>query len=121
MPQAWLNVIGLTLDFFGVLLFSSEWWTGLKSERREAELELRRSIFKPNPMMPRNEGPNQAVFDWMREQQEARQRQLRAAEARSARWHYYLTALILVGLGFLFQLAGSWPGCCAELGIHPVG
>ena len=100
-------------------LFANEWWTGLKAERTEAELEERKARFKPNPMMPQNTIPQQAVFDWMREQQEARQRQLRLATARTARWRYYLLALSLVALGFLFQVAGSWPGCCAFVGIQP--
>jgi hypothetical protein len=121
MSQAWLTIIGLTLDFLGILLFSREWWTALAAERREAEIEARKSQFKPNPMMPRNDGPNQAVFDWMREQQEVRQRQYRSTQARMARWHFYLIALILVAIGFLFQLAGAFPGCCSVLGIQPTG
>jgi hypothetical protein len=119
MHQAWLNVIGLTLDFLGVLLFCNEWWTGLRAERVEAELEARKSMLKPNPNMPRSNIPQQAVFDWMRERQEESQRQLRLATARTARWRYYLTALVLVGLGYGLQLAGSWPGCCGFLGITP--
>ena len=119
MPQAWLNVIGLALDFLGVLLFAREWWTSLKAERTEAELEARKAMLKLNPNMPRPNIPQQAVFDWMRERQEEAQRQVRLATARTARWHYYLTALILVALGFLFQLAGSVPGCCAAIGIIP--
>ncbi len=121
MSQAWLTIIGLALDFFGILLFSNEWWTALKAERKEAEIEARKTMFKPNPMMPRNDNPSQAVFDWMREQQESRQRQVRAAEARGARWHFYLIALILVATGFLFQLAGAWPGCCSVIGIQAGG
>jgi len=121
MSQAWLTLLGLTLDFLGVLLFSREWWTALTAERREAEIEARKTQFKPNPMMPRNDGPSQAVFDWMRDQSEARQRQLRAAEARTARWRFYLIALILVAVGFLFQFAGAVPGCCSFVGINPTG
>jgi hypothetical protein len=119
MLQAWLNVIGLTLDFLGILLFSNEWWTAIRAERREAEIEARAALLKPSPMLPRPGGPQQAVFDWMRAQQEFRQRQARSAQARGARWHFYLAALILVALGFLFQLAGSWPGCCSLVGITP--
>ncbi len=121
MSQAWLTLIGLTLDFLGILLFANEWWAALKAERVEAELEARKAMFKPNPMMPGSGIPNQAVFDWMREQSEARQRQYRTAEARTARWQFYLIALILVAVGFLFQLAGAFPGCCSIIGIQPTG
>ena len=121
MAQAWLNVIGLTLDFVGVLLLSYEWWIALRAERTETEIEARRAMFKPSPMMPHSNNPNQAVFDWMREQQEMRQHQARIAQARGARWQYYVTALVLIALGFLLQLAGSWPGCCSVIGIQSSG
>jgi hypothetical protein len=121
MPQAWLTLVGLTLDFLGILLFANEWWAALKAERVEAELEARKAMYKPNPMMPGSGNPSQAVFDWMREQQEARQRQSRAVQARTERWKFYLIALILVAFGFLFQLAGAVPGCCTVLGIQPTG
>lgn len=119
MSQAWLNVIGLTFDFIGVVLLSYEWWIALSSERRESEILSREEMLKPNPMLPRSGLPQQAVFDFMNEQQRFRQRQARAAAARGARWQYYLTALLLVGLGFLLQVAGSWPGCCQTIGILP--
>ena len=120
MSQAWLTLLGLSLDFLGVLLFAREWWSSLSAERREAEIEARKTTLKPNPMMPRNEAPSQAVFDWMREQSESRQRQLRLTEARTARWRYYLLALLLVAAGYLLQVIGAWPGCCSAAGIVPV-
>ena len=105
----YLNIGGLTLDFFGVVLLGFEWWTALSAERKEAELLRRQAMLKPNPMMPRPGGPHQAVFDHMREQRETYQQIARGESVRGMRRGWFALAMLLICAGFLLQIAGSWP------------
>lgn len=115
MLQHWLNIIGLTFDFFGVLLLSYEWWIAMRAEERETEIAAQQARLKPSPMMPRNDNPNQAVFDHMNEQLRFNQQLQRIRAARGMRRGYYLLALGLISSGFLMQILGSWPGGIAGL------
>lgn len=105
----YLNIAGLTFDFLGVLLLAIEWWTALSAERREAERLRRQAMLKPSPMMPRPGGPHQAVFDHMREQRETFQHVQRGEAVRGMRRGWFALAMVLIALGFLLQIAGSWP------------
>lgn len=106
----YLNIAGLTLDFLGVLLLGFEWWTALSAERREAERQRRQAMLRPSPMMPRPQGPHQAVFDHMREQREVYDQVARGEAVRGMRRGWFALAMVLISLGFLLQIAGSWPG-----------
>ncbi len=106
----WLNIAGLTFDFAGVILLGFEWWTALSAERQEAERLRRRAMLKPSPMMPRPQGPHQAVFDHLREQRETYQQVQRGETTRGMRRGWFALAMVLISLGFLLQIAGSWPG-----------
>jgi hypothetical protein len=109
MTQSWLNVAGLTLDFVGVMLLAYEWSVALAAERREAEVEARRQMTRPHPSMPRSANPHQPVFDHMREQHEFNERRRRTSAARGIRRGAFVTALVLIAVGFLLQIAGSLP------------
>ena len=117
IDQAWLNVAGLALDFLGVLLLAWEWWLALSADQREAELEARERQLQPSPMMPRPANPHQAVFDHMREQQTSGARSRRLAATRGMRRGWFVLAMGLIAGGFLLQMLGSWPGCCAWIGV----
>lgn len=106
----YLNIAGLTCDFLGVVLLGLEWWTALSAERQEAERLRRQAMLKPNPMMPRPSGPHQAVFDHMREQRETFQQVQRGEAVRGMRRGWFMLAMALIAVGFLLQIAGSWPG-----------
>jgi hypothetical protein len=106
----YLNLAGLTLDFFGVVLLAIEWWTALSAERREAELRRRQEMLRPSPMMPRPGGPQQPVFDHMRQQREAYAEIQRGETTRGMRRSWFTLAMVLIAGGFLLQIAGSWPG-----------
>lgn len=121
IAQQWLNVAGLCLDFLGVMLLALEWWTALKHEAREVEIEEFERRIAPGPMMPRPSGAHQAVFDHMQAQQKAMARQRRGSAARGMRRGWFALAMTLITCGFLLQIAGSWPGCCAWAGIVPNG
>jgi hypothetical protein len=121
IAQQWLNVAGLGLDFIGVVLLAFEWWTALKADAREAEIDDLERRIAPNPMMPRPSGAHQAVFDHMNAQQKAIARSRRAAGTRGMRRGWFALAMVLIAAGFLLQMAGSWPGCCAWAGVMPGG
>ncbi len=109
MWQHWVNLLGLTLDFMGVLLLANEWRISIGAEAREAEIAASEEMFKPNPMMPKSSLPQQPVFDWMRERENFRQLTFRSRQVRQARQGYYRIAMLMVTLGFLLQIIGSWP------------
>ena len=119
MAQVWLNVIGLSLDFLGVMLLAWEWSIALGAERREAELEARERLGARHPMMPRPAGPHQAVFDHMREQRVAGEKGRRSVATQGLRRGWFGLAMALIASGFLLQILGSWPGCCSLIGINP--
>ncbi len=106
----YLNIAGLTFDFLGVVLLGLEWHTALSAERQEAERLRRQAMLKPSPMMPRPGGPHQAVFDHMRDQRETFQQVQRGEAVRGMRRGWFMLAMVLIALGFLLQIAGSWPG-----------
>lgn len=119
--QAWLNVVGLMLDFIGVTILAWEWWLAISAERRETEIEARERMLRPHPMLPKPAGPHQAVFDHMREDRRFRERVGRASAVRGMRGSWFLVAFLLIAAGFALQIMGSWPGCCRLVGIVPGG
>jgi hypothetical protein len=111
MLQPWLNVVGVALDFAGVLILAYEWWIALKAEQHEAELLAREQRFKmPPTMQPQQTNPHQPVFDHMREQQRFLQQQRRTQAVRGMRLNWFIAAFVLIALGYLLQFVGSFPG-----------
>jgi hypothetical protein len=110
MWQQWINLAGLTLDFLGVILLANEWRIAIGAEAREAEIAEREEMFKPSPMMPKPQNPQQPVFDWMRERERFRQMSSRTHMARRARQGWFKLAMIMITAGFFLQMLGSWPG-----------
>ena len=110
MLHQWLNIAGLTFDFFGVLLLAYEWWIALKADEREAEIAARENMFKRSPMMPGRNDRTQAVFDHMDEQMRFNQQMQRTRSTLGMRRGWFVLALVLIAAGFLLQILGSWPG-----------
>jgi Zn-dependent protease with chaperone function len=111
MLQPWLNVVGVAFDFFGVLILAYEWWIALKAEQHEAELLAREQRFKRAPRAQSQQtNPHQPVFDHMREQQRFYQKQRRTQSVQSMRLSWFLTAFVLIALGYFLQFVGSMPG-----------
>jgi hypothetical protein len=119
IAQSWLNIAGLLLDFSGVMLLAWEWWLALSAERLEAELEDRERRLAPHPSMPRPNNPHQPVFDHMRAQHAADFKSRRRTATRGMRRGWFATAMVMIALGFLLQILGSWPDCCSAIGITP--
>ncbi len=110
MIQPWLNVIGVAIDFVGVLILAYEWWIALKAEQREAELLAREQRFKPHPNIPQPNNPHQKVFDHMNEQMRFQQQQKRTQAVRGIRLNWFIASFVLIALGYFLQFVGSMPG-----------
>lgn len=126
MSQAWLQVIGLGVEFLGVLVLAWEWFAARRqdlAERRLAEAQARREDGVVGLQRTQSANPQlQRHFEMTLDMQ----RRMTARELDATRASYggmrglaVSLSLILVSLGFALQLLGSWPGCCAAIGIAP--
>ena len=126
MSQAWLQVAGLFVELAGVLLLAWEWFAGRRQERRERALEAEQARREEaQAMLQRHHAasePMQRHFEMTRDMG----RRMTATRVGETRAHYggmrgwaVGIALVCVIIGFVLQLAGTWPGCCGALGITP--
>lgn len=124
MDQNWLTVAGLGLDFLGFALLLREWWLAFHNEGRQLGLEenlqrqqgmraLSRTHRQPNEPNPF------ANLERMQDETAIRTARTVHRQAMAARRRVFLFATLLVGLGFLLQIAGAAPGCCGAIGIVP--
>lgn len=115
MTQQWLTVAGLGLDFIGFMLLLREWWLAFFNEERQIEMEEQlervRALRQLRAAQPGQRNPFEALE---RVQDEAAVRKARNVHraAMAVRKGTFLLASALIGLGFLLQIAGAWPGCC---------
>jgi hypothetical protein len=115
ITQQWITVVGLGLDFAGFMLLLREWWLAFFNEQRQIEMEeqLERVRALRN-LRPTPQGQRNPFETLERVQDEAALRKARNAHraAMGARKGTFLFATLLIGLGFVLQIAGAWPGCC---------
>jgi hypothetical protein len=116
MIQQWFNVAGLGFDFIGVVMLAYEWWIALSAENKEAERAAMEQRLRPSPMFQQHQAnnPHQPMHDYMREQLRFQQQSARAQAVRGLRRSWFVTALVLIALGFLLQILGSIPGGLVE-------
>lgn len=128
MAQAWLQVIGLVVEFLGVLLLSWEWFTAQRQERAERALEASHARNEQAlAQMQRHRTPDpgmQRHYEMSRDAQR-RMTEIRVEDTRfvygGMRSRAVTFALAFIAIGFIIQLLGAWPGCCRGLGIIPAG
>ncbi len=124
MSQAWLQVIGLIVEFAGVLLLALEWFAAQRQDaaerllevdhqRREAGMVQLQRLQQSNPSVQRH---YEMTLDAQRRMTDTRV-DLNRQRYGGLRKRTVMLALLFVGAGFLLQLLGSWPGCCAAIGI----
>jgi hypothetical protein len=125
MSQAWLQVIGLVLDFLGFALIGWEWMLAQRSEAalqaiegraaRAADGRAHLARVATSPEMQRHLA---AVAEM-----ERRRTELAAGESRQTfgrlRMGVVYLGFAFVTLGFIGQLLAAWPGCCRVIGIIP--
>jgi hypothetical protein len=112
--QAWLTVAGLSLDFFGFCLLLREWWMAFFSEASqlaadealERQQKLRAfAAQNASETMQRHFAATGQMQDDMAIRRARDER--RAAQAGRRRW--FLSASVLIVLGFVLQLLGALP------------
>jgi hypothetical protein len=113
MIQPWFNLIGLSLDFVGVIMLAYEWWIALSAERQEAERAAFEQRIRPHPIIQQQQqqgNPHHAIHEHMRENLRFQQQAQRAQNLRGMRRGWFTAAMALIAAGFLFQILGSVPG-----------
>lgn len=112
--QAWLTVLGLTLDFLGFVLLLREWWIAFFSE--QAQMAYEEALERQQKL---RSFAGQNASETMRAhlarsgemQDDMAMRKMRderrAAQSWRRRW--FIAASVLVVLGFVFQLFGALP------------
>ena len=127
MQQAWLEVVGLAFDLFGVLLIAWEWLAAQRQDAAQRAIEAQRERTEAGfAMMARvRQTPDPALerYDEMASDHRRRAAAQRI-EATRSRYTGMRTTAVVIGLvfvivGFLLQLLGAWPGCCEVIGIVP--
>jgi hypothetical protein len=104
MCQSWYSVIGQSLDIVGFLTIAWEWYFGYKqlraeiAEKIEIMLEKREADHEGRPY----ENTRGFELQW---------RHVQELYWQEWRWRgrVFFTGVVLVTLGFMFQLLGSWP------------
>jgi hypothetical protein len=116
MTQQWLTVLGIALDFAGFMMLLREWWLAFFNEGRQMELAERldhmRAMRNIRPRAPGERNPFESL-DRMQDEQAIRKARAEHRAALGARRGVFLLATTLIVLGFVLQLIGAWPGCCA--------
>jgi hypothetical protein len=104
MCQNWYSVIGQVLDVIGFLTIAWEWRFGYRdigadiTSKIEAMLDKKAAAHAGEPYVDNSgyELQYRHVQQWIWEEY-------------SKRGWIFLTGVVLVVLGFLFQLLGNWP------------
>jgi hypothetical protein len=112
--QAWLTVAGLTLDFLGFCLLLREWWMAFFSEAAQLTYEEaleRQQKLRAFASQNTNEAMQRhyAVAGQMQDDMAIRRARDERRAAQSARRRWFVSATVLIVLGFLLQLAGALP------------
>lgn len=127
MTQAWLQVIGLCLDFVGFALIAIEWLLAQRAEAAERALlkQQARAAESRGHLARHTSDPNMQRHFEMVARHEQRRTDQAVGETREIytrrRYGVIYAGMTMVALGFLAQMLAAWPGCCRALGILPAG
>ena len=126
MAQAWLQVIGLGIEYLGVILLAWEWFAARRQDLAEEEiasLQARREEGRASLERMQAGNPQMQRHFEMTRDVDRRMTTARIKETRrrfgGLRGRAVAVSLAFVTVGFLLQLLGSIPGCCALIGIGP--
>jgi hypothetical protein len=105
MCQQWFSIAGLSLDITGFLLIAFEWRHMFIRERRRRLFELEHDQGRSRAEKAGNvyDDPRSAEYMMWREFQKL------FFEEWTMRGRIFYSGVVLVLLGFFFQVLGSWP------------
>ncbi len=131
MNQQWLQVIGLLLDALGFGLITLEWYRGYVELKARANMQARdmermakarlKKEYK-DVLMNVGVAEVQGLFEddaHLADVAEMQWEQKRIEQFERSRALPFLLGAVTVSIGFVLQLAGNWPDCCAVIGIIP--
>lgn len=131
MYQQWLQVIGLAFDRFGFALIALEWYRGYVEMRNRVTL-VARNQEQAEKFRLRNElkqaigmagvGEVEALYNDDAALAEMAQHAFEMQQVdlfAKNRAVPFFAGVIAFVVGMLLQLVGTWPGCCAAIGIVP--
>ena len=112
--QAWVTVAGLSLDFLGFCLLLREWWLAFFSEASQLASEEaleRQQKLRAFASQNTNEAMQRHLATAGQTQDDMAIRQARDERraTQSGRRHWFVSATVLIVLGFLLQLLGALP------------
>jgi hypothetical protein len=131
MHQQWLQVLGIVFDGAGFGLIALEWYRGYVEMRTKVKL-VARELERAEKFRLRNElkqaigsvgvgevealyNDDKALADMADHVFEMQQVEL----FTKRRALPFFAGVIAFVIGMVLQLAGTWPGCCAAIGIIP--
>src|SRR3954469_2696078 len=105
MCQNWYSVIGLVFDVIGFLMIAVEWHMMFRRDMRHRELRAHEYYEKASAEVlgVKYDDPTDADYTMWREFQRL------MVDEDGVRSRLFYPGVFLVLLGFLFQVAGSWP------------
>lgn len=116
ISQQWLSVAGLGLDLLGFALLLREWWIAFFNEGHQMELEEQhermRALRNMRPAPASGQQNPFAAIERMQDEQAVRKARSAHRSAMAARKGTFVFATVLIVVGYLLQIAGTWPGCC---------
>lgn len=125
MPQQWLTVIGLGIDFVGFCLVLREWWLAVFNEARQIELEEQLERARALRTFARSSASGHPphnpyeTLDRMQDEMAIQKARTLHRQAIRARRGIFVLAAALIVIGYGLQIVGAWPGCCELIGILP--
>ena len=117
MYQQWLQVAGLIFDGIGFGLVSLEWYRGYLEMRSSVTL-VARNLERSEKIRLRNE-IKQAIGSALAEMADHAFEMQQVDQFKKRRVLPFFSGVVAFVVGMVLQLAGTWPGCCAAIGIIP--
>ena len=131
MYQQWLQVAGLIFDGIGFGLVSLEWYRGYLEMRSRVTL-VARNLERSEKIRLRNEikqaigsvgvGEVEALYkddQALAEMADHAFEMQQVDQFKKRRALPFFVGVFAFVIGMVLQLAGTWPGCCAAIGIIP--